>query len=148
MKVDNCWRETKNKYFMSYFEMLVGLGVVVEAFVSFLPFGHTHEDIDHVFSRTGIHLRSHAAITIEDLADELSASYTPRPKFTRICAIANFSGLCEEERCLYNPPAWTQFQYFHFFRDPAKLPGRSQRIYPCARLANQIGFHFTGSAAF
>ncbi len=34
---------------MSYFEVLVGMGVIFEAFVSFLPVGHTHEDIDQVF---------------------------------------------------------------------------------------------------
>ncbi len=120
VQVDNCWRENKNRYFMSYFETLVGMGVVVEAFVSFLPIGHTHEDIDQVFSRTAVHLRSHDAVTIEDLADELSVSYSPRPKVSRICSIVNYSGLCEAERCLHNPPAWTQFQYFHFHRDTSK----------------------------
>lgn len=38
-QADNCWRENKNKYFMSYFEILVAMGVVVEAVVSFFRLG-------------------------------------------------------------------------------------------------------------
>lgn len=117
VQADNCSRENKNKYFMSYLEMLVAMGVVVEVFVSFLPIGHTHEDIDQVFSRTALHLRSHDAITIEDLSDELSVSYTPKPRVSRIAAVANFSGLCDTSRCVYSPPHWTHYQYFHFYRD-------------------------------
>ncbi len=128
VQVDNCWRENKNKYFMAYFENLVAMGVVVEAFISFLPVGHTHEDIDQVFSRTAVHLRSHDAVTMTDLAEELSASYSPRPTVSRISAVANFSGLCDAVRCLQNPPAWTQFQYFHFHRDP-RVPSPPNQIF-------------------
>ncbi len=116
VQADNCSRENKNRYFMSYFEMLVARGVVKDVYVSFLPVGHTHEDIDQIFSRTSTHLRSHNAVTISDLADELAVSYTPRPRVSRLSAVANFSGLCDHSDCVYSPPPWTSFHYFHFCR--------------------------------
>ncbi len=116
VQADNCSRENKNRYFMGYFEMLVARGIVKDVYVSFLPVGHTHEDIDQVFSRTSAHLRCHNAVTISDLADELAVSYTPRPKVARLAAVANFSGLLENSDCLYTLPPWTSNQYFHFCR--------------------------------
>ena len=56
VQLDNCWRENKNKYFFAYLCLLVELKVFVDVEVNFLMVGHTHEDIDQVFSRYPMHL--------------------------------------------------------------------------------------------
>ncbi len=127
------------------------MGAVVEAFVSFPPVVHTHEDIDQGFSRTAAHLRSHDAVAIEDFTDEVSPSYSPRPKVSLICDIVNCSSLCEGECCLHNPPAWTHFQYLNFYRATSKptvprqvfrinLSVRTDRMSPWVLFHGDSGF--------
>lgn len=61
VQADNCTRENKNRFVMAYFEMLVAMGVFRQVNVSFLPVGHTHEDIAQVF-----YLCAHEAVTQSD----------------------------------------------------------------------------------
>jgi len=52
--------------------------------LSFLPVGHTHEDVDQMFSRFSLYLEKHDAVTPQELVAALKASYTPTP---RVCEI-------------------------------------------------------------
>ena len=61
--------------------------------LSFLPVGHTHEDIDQMFSRFSIYFKSHDAITIEMFGEGCSEEFTPSPKIERIFEIANFKSI-------------------------------------------------------
>lgn len=117
MQLDNCWRENKNRYVLGYLESLVRLGVFKEVHVSFLPIGHTHSDIDQCFSRTSQRLKHHDAVTMDDLVTELRAAYRPQPVVSRILHVANYSGLCEKERCLRKVPPFSHFRYFKFLRN-------------------------------
>ena len=54
-----------------YLGMLIKFNVIRKVVVSFLPVGHTHEDVDQFFSRISVHLRQHDAVTIEKLAAEV-----------------------------------------------------------------------------
>ena len=45
LQLDNTSRQNKNKYMLAYLACLVAWGVVREVVLSFLPVGHTHEDI-------------------------------------------------------------------------------------------------------
>jgi hypothetical protein len=49
---DNTTREMKNQYFFGNCAMLVHRGVFRKIRVSFLPVGHTHEDIDQLFDQS------------------------------------------------------------------------------------------------
>ena len=49
VQLDNTAKDNKNKATLGYFGYLVGSGVFKRVIVSFLPVGHTHEDIDAVF---------------------------------------------------------------------------------------------------
>ena len=75
VQMDNCSRENKNQYLLSYLEALVIWKVfdIVEA--GFLPVGHTHCDIDQAFSSTSDRLRYHKAVTLADLHNEVSQCY-------------------------------------------------------------------------
>ena len=49
VQLDNTSKDNKNRATLGYFAYLVGSGVFKRVIVSFLPVGHTHEDIDAVF---------------------------------------------------------------------------------------------------
>ena len=118
VQLDNCSRENKNKYALSYFEMLVMLGVFESVEVSFLPVGHTHEDVDQCFSQTSTHLRVHNAVTLNELHRELRKTNKGSVvQVNHMQRIANWSGLCDQENCLRRIDRVTQWRYFLFCRD-------------------------------
>jgi hypothetical protein len=49
-------RECKNRYIFSYLKSLVDTGVFQHVYLSFLPVGHTHADIDQMFSRISVYM--------------------------------------------------------------------------------------------
>lgn len=59
--------------------------------VSFLYVGHTHEDIDQLFSRIAVALRKTNAPTIDEFAKVIENSYTPQPKVIVLKSLANVS---------------------------------------------------------
>jgi hypothetical protein len=63
IQMDNCSGENKNKFVFAFLSTLVAKGYFDTIVVSFLPTGHTHEDVDQLFSilaarlkLNGIHL--------------------------------------------------------------------------------------------
>lgn len=77
LQLDNCFRENKNKYVLSFVSLLVELKIFKEAYIHFLPVGHTHEDVDQMFSCVARQLKSRNALTLPDLEAETSKSYSP-----------------------------------------------------------------------
>ncbi len=114
VQVDNCSRENKNQYFMSYLESLVALGVFKSIEVGFLPKGHTHEDIDQCFSQTSGRLTSHDAITLADLQNELTFTNKGQAKVQHLKRVVNWRDLCEQEKCIRRIDNITQYHYFRF----------------------------------
>ena len=57
LQADNCYKKNKNKYTMGFCALLVALGWFDEVYMSFLPTGHTHEDINKLFSHLRILMR-------------------------------------------------------------------------------------------
>ncbi|XP_028517987.1 uncharacterized protein LOC114576108 [Exaiptasia diaphana] len=49
--MDNCWRENKNQFVLVFLAVLVQLNIFKKVKVNFLMVGHTHEDVDQLFSR-------------------------------------------------------------------------------------------------
>lgn len=121
IQVDNCSRENKNRFFLSYFELLVATGVFKEVQVSFLPVGHTHEDIDQVFSRVAHRLRISEAHTMPELHRQMENSFTPKPHTAEMLSVNNFSGLCDASKCIGKIGQFTQFRYFKFFRSSTEV---------------------------
>jgi hypothetical protein len=98
VQMDNCVRENKNKYVLGYLSWLVQRGVFEEIQLSFLPVGHTHEDIDQMFSRIAKQLRSNNAVDLEQLQGLVTSAflkYGVRPEFRTIDSIAHTSGWIE-----------------------------------------------------
>lgn len=132
IQLDNCTRENKNRYLLAYLEALIGWGVFDDVEAGFLPIGHTHEDIDQTFSRTSDRLRNHIAITLEDLHHQLRQTYNNNTCVTHMKHVANWSALCEQQRCLQRVTQFSQFRYFKFGRDAREatdgVPGVSSSI--------------------
>lgn len=116
LQVDNCTRENKNRFLFAYLECFIAWGVFAEVYVSFLPIGHTHADIDQTFSCTARHLRNTEAVTIRELIEELGNSYHPLPVVSRMLHIINFSELCKKDKCLTAAKNFSQYRYFKFHR--------------------------------
>ena len=57
LQLDNCGSENKNQYVFAYLSLLVARGVFDMVQLGFLMVGHTHEDIDALFSRFSEKLR-------------------------------------------------------------------------------------------
>ncbi len=87
IQLDNCMRENKNRYLLSYFECLVQWNVFSEVEVGFLPVGHTHEDIDQAFSCTSKRLSCHNAVTLSDLHQEVRQAYNSKTTVSSINSI-------------------------------------------------------------
>jgi hypothetical protein len=50
LQLDNCAKENKNRWLIGFFAYLIGVGLLDNLTVDFLPPGHTHIDIDALFS--------------------------------------------------------------------------------------------------
>ena len=80
LQLDNCAGENKNRYLLFFCGLLVAWKIFRKVKVSFLPVGHTHEDIDQMFSRFAEWLRNHDIFTVEELAEGLRQSFTAENK--------------------------------------------------------------------
>lgn len=113
LQMDNCGRENKNKYVLSYIALLVHLGIFKEALVHFLPVGHTHEDIDQMFSCVARQLRTHNAFTMADLERQSSQSYKPSIKIVPVTMVQDVK--CELSTHMaggftnHSKPLWFRF---------------------------------------
>jgi hypothetical protein len=74
-QLDNTTKQCKSRYFLGYCAYLVHLGVVKDVVISFLPVGHTHEDIDQLFSRISVYLQQHDARSRPALGEAVHAAY-------------------------------------------------------------------------
>jgi hypothetical protein len=95
IQLDNTTKQNKGKFLMGYLGTLVKAGVIQEAFVHFLPVGHTHEDIDQLFSRVSVYMRRHDAPDDEALRQCCRRSFKKYGKPPIVVAwekVANISG--------------------------------------------------------
>ena len=76
IQMDNCARENKNQYVLGVLGYLLHLKIFEHVYISFLPVGHTHEDVDQMFSCFSRYLKTHDAITPRELAKVIKDSYT------------------------------------------------------------------------
>ena len=134
LQVDNCSRENKNRFFLAYIESLVVWKVFKEIEVSFLPVGHTHEDIDQAFSTTSKRLATNDAITLQDLHNQLRQVYNRHTSVSHMRHVINWSGLCQQEGVLTTKKNFSQFRYFRFIA--TEFDGENNN--------NQIGQTTTG----
>jgi hypothetical protein len=79
IQADNCCRENKNKFLLGFLHILVERKVFKKIKLSFLPKGHTHEDVDQMFSRFAVALRGTHVTTVPELHKVFHEEYQPNP---------------------------------------------------------------------
>jgi len=76
LQLDNCSGSNKNKYMLAWAQALVDTGVFDEVVLSFLMVGHTHEDIDQIFSVISKGLKKRDVVTPEDFEQVVRTTLT------------------------------------------------------------------------
>lgn len=97
-------------------ESLIVWGVFRSIAVSFMPAGHSHQDIDQAFSRTSQRLKSIDTISLRKLHKQLPLIYGVNRKVIRMKSIVNWSSSCVSDRVHPNIPTFSHYRYFRFSR--------------------------------
>jgi hypothetical protein len=85
LQMDNTSKDNKNSYMFAYLTYLVQSGVFKAVEVNFLPVGHTHEDIDQLFSVLTRRLRQVSVFTFPQwCAEMMNAVKDPKSRITCI----------------------------------------------------------------
>jgi len=91
---------------MAYLFALVDTGLFQEIRLSFLPVGHTHTDIDQMFSRFSKRLEEHDALTRRHLLEQCKAAFSDIGKNTSDIIGLNYMKLkiwLKNRHCRHNP---------------------------------------------
>ena len=91
LQMDNCARENKNRFVLAFMSMLVQLNIFetvqrlfssivipLKVELSFLPVGHTHNDIDQMFSKMSQHLAKNTVKHLDELCRAWNAAYSTK----------------------------------------------------------------------
>ncbi|CAC5393350.1 unnamed protein product [Mytilus coruscus] len=87
IQADNSPKDNKNKYVIMFLAMLVKMEIIK---LTFLMVGHTHEDVDQLFSRISVKASKEKTTTIPSLLDLIKRSYTPQPIAKHIESLYDF----------------------------------------------------------
>ena len=75
LQLDNTGKQNKGQFLFGFLALLIKYRVFKEILVSFLPVGHTHEDIDQFFSRLAVYFRYHDCLSRPHLSECLQGAY-------------------------------------------------------------------------
>ena len=110
--MDNCWRENKNKYVMSYLSNLVQCDVFKQIQINFMSVGHTHNDVDQIFSVLLKYFDGSTAITIDDIHDIISnAMGCSNIKIEHVSTFPDYSGWVNRENNINNSTGICSFSF-------------------------------------
>ncbi|KAJ8048727.1 hypothetical protein HOLleu_01158 [Holothuria leucospilota] len=131
LQMDNCFRENKNRYVLSYAALLVEKDIFEEVYVHFLPVGHTHEDVDQMFSCVARHLQHTNIYTLKDLESEVCKSFTPSIDVKTITHVQDVKAILSDHMYgqfgNHSKPHWFRFRkvngrcYMHYKKWEADL---------------------------
>ncbi len=141
LQLDNCSKQNKSQFLIAYLGLLVGWDVFEEVILSFLPVGHTHEDIDQLFSRIAIFLRKNDARARQEFHEAFCVSCSSKKwgddvipeavlsQAESMAQAANFSDLVVEQHLTEkdatrqnhskNRVGLSNYHQFKLFKDPA-----------------------------
>ena len=95
LQTDNCFKENKNRWMLGFCFWLVELGWFQEVMISMLPPGHTHVDIDQMFSTLSIYLK-HSRVEIPtEMPAKVEQAYrkeSTKPTSSFLPCVFNFVG--------------------------------------------------------
>ncbi|KAL6068537.1 ATP binding [Balamuthia mandrillaris] len=95
LQADNCYKENKNKYLLAFLCWLVHLKMFSKIKLCFLPPGHTHEDVDQMFSTFRKALLKFDIESLEQFFTFINSSYLTdetRPELHPLEWVWDFKG--------------------------------------------------------
>jgi hypothetical protein len=106
LQMDNCARENKNTYLLTYCAWLVERGVFKEIFVSFLPVGHTHFDPDQLASRIAQGVKHKNVHSVASYIEVIKQCFNPVPEVVHVERVM-------DTKFIFNPTNDTNFHPKH-----------------------------------
>jgi hypothetical protein len=119
LQLDNTSKDNKNNYVFVYLAWLIFRGIFQRIEVSFLPVGHTHEDIDQMFSRTSVQLKNIDIPTRREFERELTNSYDlfGGVIVEHVDAVIDWKDWVEQNQLYHSIPQFHGIQHFKFEKD-------------------------------
>ena len=124
LQLDNTTKENKNNMLFAYLAWLLQREVFQAIEVSFLPVGHTHEDIDQLFSCTSRRLRDRDVKTRKEFERELEMSYRGlmgKPIVGHVDSVIDWKKWLEDNKLYIEMPPFTQYHHFRLERDAERV---------------------------
>lgn len=90
IQLDNAANQNKNKYFIQFCGLMVQWQLFKKIRITFLPVGHTHCDVDQMFSRWTSYVAGRDVYTLDEMIAYFEASYTPTPEGSWDKLVPNF----------------------------------------------------------
>ena len=122
LQLDNTTSQNKNNFVMGFLALLVGWKIFDEVIINFLPVGHTHEDVDQMFSRFAVYNRTHDAITHLELLQNCRKAFHPSPETEHLDCQANVTQRLRDWPSFKKFPRITEPKSFRITRDPEGRP--------------------------
>ena len=120
LQQDNCAREGKNQFMLSFFLLLTTLGVCKYASLGFCRVGHSHEDIDQAFGQISRILQGKKISTpcemIAMLNDLMGAERDGRIRGSRACALKVDETCCWKAFCKQAGVSFKGMRRVHYMR--------------------------------
>jgi len=95
LQLDNCAGENKNRYVFAFLSLLVAKGIFKQVYVGFLMVGHTHEDVDAMFSKFSESMRTKDAYTLPQMMDIFCNCYSGHPVPSLVEEVPDFKSFLE-----------------------------------------------------
>ena len=95
LQLDNCYRENKNNFLFGFLAWLLAKKIFTEVMCSYLMVGHTHNNLDQVFSTASIYQDSHSIFSFTHLIQSLRLAYKKddsKPSGAFLPAVWNWIG--------------------------------------------------------
>ena len=96
LQLDNTCKQNKNRFLIGFLGLLVYRDIFQEILVSFLPVGHTHEDVDQFFSVLGKGLKGRDSLDRKSLTANMLRSFKEKPFLKELSSAANISDFLKE----------------------------------------------------
>lgn len=131
LQMDNTSAQNKNSSVLAYLNMLVDRGIFVKVKVGFLLVGHTHDQIDQIFSRFSVMLGIEDAFTMPKLMAVLQKAYTPVPEMKLLTEVPDFKqylgarGLSSRLQTLHDHSFQHQFK---IWREESPVPNSGGQV--------------------
>lgn len=100
--MDNCARENKNKYVLAYFSYLIKQNLFRSIYVNYLKVGHTHIDVDALFSLISKQMKKRNVFTIDQLHQTIRDSVKSTMNVTHVDNLPHITKYMNEKNYLYN----------------------------------------------